>query len=295
MVEHDIWSKWLLESRFGKHPDLTYLKGLRDKVLENAKLMGDETLLDVGAGDGLIAFGALEHLSPSGRVILADISPPLLEQARSIAERMNILDRCQFIQASADNLSCFPDDSIDVVTTRSVLIYVSDKLRALCEFYRVLRPGGRISLFETVTLPQLRQRDEKWAGVGTSVYPTKDIEPISDLVTRFISGLDFSATKSMGTTDHVGYLHLCEQAGFTAADVELHLATRRGSADLDTLLSQSLNPHFPTPAEHIEQIFTPAERERFITHLKTLAQRNTGVSRSSHVFIRATKSPAPSR
>ncbi|HET9363737.1 MAG TPA: class I SAM-dependent methyltransferase [Candidatus Angelobacter sp.] len=289
MVEHDIWSKWLLESRFGKQPDLTYLKSLRDKVLENAKLTGTETVLDVGAGDGLIAFGALEHLGPSGRVILTDISPPLLEQACSIAERMNVLDQCQFVQASADDLSCCPDDSIDVVTTRSVLIYVSDKLRAMREFYRVLKRGGRISLFETVTLPQLRRHDEKWAGVGTSVYPAKDLEPISDLVTRFISGLDFVATKSMETTDHIGYLHLCEQAGFTAADVELHLATRKRRIDLDTLLSQSLNPHFPTPAEHIEKIFTPAERERFITHLKTLIETGAGISRSSNVFIRATK------
>ena len=289
MVEHDIWSKWLLESRFGKQHDLTYLKSLRDRVLENANLTGDETLLDVGAGDGLIAFGALEHLGPSGRVILADISPPLLEQSRSIAERMNVLDRCQFVQASADDLSDFPDNSIDVVTTRSVLIYVTDKLRALREFYRVLKPGGRISLFETVTLPQLRQTDEKWAGVGTSVYPAKDLEPINDLVSRFISGLNFSATKSMGTTDHIGYLHLCEQAGFTTPDVELHLAARKRSADLETLLSQSLNPHFPTPAEHIEKIFTPAESERFIAHLKMLVETGAGVSRSSNVFIRATK------
>ena len=46
---------------------------------------------------------------------------------------------------------------MDIVTTRSVLIYVEDKRRAFEEFFRVLKPGGRISLFEPInrfnTLP----------------------------------------------------------------------------------------------------------------------------------------------
>jgi len=48
----------------------------------------------------------------------------------------------------ADDLAAIPDASVDVVTTRSVLIYVRDKRRAFGEFARVLRPGGWISIFE---------------------------------------------------------------------------------------------------------------------------------------------------
>lgn len=257
MTQHDIWSKWLLETRFGNpqnpKPEMVYLKALRDKVLENAKVKENETLLDVGAGDGLIAFGALEKLGPSGRVIFGDISQPLLQEAHSIAQRMNVLNQCQFAQLSAEDLSSFPDDSIDVVTTRSVLIFVADKLRALREFYRVLKPGGRISLFETVNIAEVRQKGEKWPGVGTSVYPEDELTPISDLVFRFVSSLNYSATQSMGNTDHISYLRLCEQAGFKTAEVELHLSTRKRKASLAFLLNQSLNPHFPTPAEHINK------------------------------------------
>jgi SAM-dependent methyltransferase len=293
MAEHDIWSKWLLESRFGNpqnpQPEMAYLKALRDKVLENARLKGHEKLLDVGAGDGLIAFGALEHLEPAGRVILADISEPLLDQARSIAQRIDVLGRCQFVHSSAEDLSFLPDGSVDVVTTRSVLIYVQDKLRALREFYRVLVPGGRVSLFETVTLPRLRQAGEKWPGVGTSVFPEADLEPIGELITRFVSGLNFAASQSMANTDHIGYLHLCEQAGFKSAKVELHLETRRRRMDLDFMLNQSLNPYFPTPAEHIDRLFSPEERERFLAHLKRIVEAGTGVSRSSAAFIWAVK------
>ena len=293
MTVHDMWSKWLLESRFGNHQnrqaELAQLKSLRNKVLANAKLTGSEILLDVGAGDGLIAFGALEHLTQSGRVILADISQPLLDQARSIAERMDVLDRCRFVRASAEDLSFLPEESIDVVTTRSVLIYVKDKLSALREFRRVLKPGGRISLFETVTLPGLGRSGEKWPGIGTSVYPAADLEPLSDLITRFVSGLNFAASQSMSNTDHIGYLHLCEDVGFKSAKVELHLRTHKGRADLHTLLKQSLNPHFPTPAEHMDNLFTPMERERFIAHLEEMMQTHEGISRLSSVFICAVK------
>jgi SAM-dependent methyltransferase len=202
---------------------------------------------------------------------------------------MDVLERCQFVHSSAEDLSFFPDESIDVITTRSVLIYVKDKQRALREFCRVLKRGGRISLFETVTLPALRRSGEKWPGVGTSVYPAADLEPVSDLVTRFVSGLNFAASQSMSNTDHIGYLHLCEDAGFKAAKVELHLGTRRRRADLQTLLNQSLNPHFPTPAEHMDRMFTPLERERFVAHLEELTQTDAGVSRLSSVFISAVK------
>jgi ubiquinone/menaquinone biosynthesis C-methylase UbiE len=39
---------------------------------------------------------------------------------------------------------------VDAVTTRSVLIYVKDKRRASEEFHRVLKPGGRLSIFEPI-------------------------------------------------------------------------------------------------------------------------------------------------
>src|ERR1700728_704085 len=152
----DRWHRWLTDVRFGGDPavreqvlaDLLY--PVRDTVLDKAKLQPGDTLLDVGAGDGLIAFGALERLGPSGRVIFSDISQDLLDHCRAAATAEGLLDRSRFLLASADSLAGVADASVDVVTTRSVLIYVKDKAAALREFYRVLRPGGRASLFEPV-------------------------------------------------------------------------------------------------------------------------------------------------
>jgi arsenite methyltransferase len=64
--DQDIWSRWLLERRFGGNKAamqvaLTkYLYPWRDEILSHADLHENEILLDVGCGDGLIAFGALE-------------------------------------------------------------------------------------------------------------------------------------------------------------------------------------------------------------------------------------------
>lgn len=61
--QKDIWSQWMLNRRFGGDPErmkmmLDFLYALRDKMLSHIHLKEKETLLDVGGGDGLIAFGA---------------------------------------------------------------------------------------------------------------------------------------------------------------------------------------------------------------------------------------------
>ena len=103
------------------------------RVLDRARLAPGQTLLDVGTGDGLIAFGALERLGPTGQVIFSDISQDLLDHCRAAASAEGLLDRCRFVLTPADQLTGVPDASADAVTTRSVLIYVKDKAQAMRE------------------------------------------------------------------------------------------------------------------------------------------------------------------
>ena len=99
-------------------------------------------MLDVGAGDGLIAFGALERLGPSGQVVFCDISQDLLDHCRAAAAAEGLADRYRFVLTSADPLDGIADASVDVVTTRSVLIYVKDKAAALQAFTACSDPAG---------------------------------------------------------------------------------------------------------------------------------------------------------
>src|SRR5438067_10721446 len=144
----DQWAQWLLERRHGGDPAkqkamLKTLMPIRDKVLQNAGLAQGETLLDVGCGDGLIAFGALPLVGEHGKVIFSDLSQDLLDHCRSLAHQLGVLNRCRFLHAPAENLQSIETNSVDALTTRSVLIYVASKQLAFNEFYRVLKQAGR--------------------------------------------------------------------------------------------------------------------------------------------------------
>ena len=76
----------------------------RDRVLDGARLAEGMTLLDVGTGDGLVAFGAIARVGPSLKVVLADISPALLQRAEEAAVAQGVRDQCTFLQASAEAL-----------------------------------------------------------------------------------------------------------------------------------------------------------------------------------------------
>ncbi|MFI7280175.1 class I SAM-dependent methyltransferase [Micromonospora chersina] len=131
------------------------LAAFRDGVLEEAGLAAGDVVLDVGWGTGLIGFGALDRLGPDGRVIFSDVSLDVLDECRRTASGDG---RCSFVVASANDLAGIAEASVDVVTTRSLLIYSDRKASAFAEFFRVLRPGGRSSLFEPINrfVEQLR-------------------------------------------------------------------------------------------------------------------------------------------
>src|SRR5258708_26435331 len=154
MTQQDIWSRWLLNRRFGGDPQqmkvvMNFLNPIRDSVLSHGNLRNGDVMLDVGCGDGLLAFGALDSTA-AGRVIFSDISQDLLDHAQHLAQEMGIANRCEFMRASSDDLSAINSASVDVVTTRSVLIYVAAKQAAFNEFYRVLKPERRLSIFEPI-------------------------------------------------------------------------------------------------------------------------------------------------
>jgi len=219
----DIWSQWLLNRRFGGDPErmkkmFDFLYPIRDKVLSHINLGGNETLLDVGCGDGLIAFGALEKFE-TGRVIFSDISEELLNHAETLAQKMNVHHRCQFVRASADDLSMFEGASVDAVTTRSVLIYVSAKQKSFNEFYRVLKAGGHLSIFEPINrFGHPEPPGQLWG------YDVSLVWDIAQKVRTLYERLQPTESDPMIDFDERDLLRQAERAGFPDVHLELQVS-----------------------------------------------------------------------
>jgi arsenite methyltransferase len=286
----DMWSRWLLHRRFGGDQSamqeaLTkYLYPIRDKVLSQANLGEDQMLLDVGCGDGLIAFGALEKVANS-HVIFSDISQDLLDHAQSLAREMNLLERCQFLNAPADNLSSIADETIDVVTTRSVLIYVSAKQQAFHEVLRVLKPGGRLSIFEPINRFAFPEPSGRFLG-----YDVKPILEIAEKVEALYQSIQPPDTDPMIDFDERDLVTLAEQAGFTEIHLELQINIMPvKNGDWEGLIHMAANPKIPTLEEAIDQVLTFGERDTFVNYLRPLVEAGQGVHRSAVAYLWAVK------
>lgn len=118
------------------------LEPVRDRVLFRGGIAQGDVVVDVGCGDGLIGFGALRLVGKAGQVVFADISDELLNRCRQIASQAGVSDRCRFVSTPAETLNGIADSTVEVVATRSVLIYIDDKAAAFAAFHRVLKPGG---------------------------------------------------------------------------------------------------------------------------------------------------------
>src|ERR1019366_17467 len=151
----DLWSEWLLRRRHGGDPNhesvvRKMVQRIRDRVLDGAGLSAGTVLVDVGSGDGLIALGAIERVGPSLKAVLTDISAPLLNRVRERALQIGVTHQCTFIHTPAERLEGVAENSADVLTTRAALAYVADKPAAARACFRVLKPGGRLSIGEPI-------------------------------------------------------------------------------------------------------------------------------------------------
>jgi arsenite methyltransferase len=288
----DRWHRWLLDVRFGgdaacREKDLAeFLYPVRDTVLDKARPAPGDTLLDAGTGDGLIAFGALERLGPSGRVIFSDISQDLLAHCREAASTEGLLDRCRFMQAPADRLTGVTDASVDVVTTRSVLIYVKDKAEALREFYRVLKPGGRLSVFEPINVLMSAADPDLFSG-----YDVTPVRALAARVQALYESIQPPGADPMIDFDERDLVGHAQGAGFPVIDLELRVSVnaRKEPVPWERFMRMSGNPLMPTFEEALDRVLSPEEAAEFTRHPRPLVESGAGLERTALAYLTAAK------
>lgn len=120
----------------------------RDATLELAglaRLMPETRVLDLGCGLG----GPARRLAKvfACRVTGLDLTPEYVEVATQLAERTGLKGRVGFVQGDACETS-FQDASFDVVWSQHAAMNIPDKAKLYGEAARVLKPGGRLVLYD---------------------------------------------------------------------------------------------------------------------------------------------------
>jgi arsenite methyltransferase len=168
----------ILSSRFGKQV-------ARDRLLDRLALQGDETVLDVGCGRGLLLIGAAKRL-PRGRAVgldlwsAADLSGNLKAATLENARREGVETHVEVRDGDMREMP-FADASFDAVVANLSIHNIYDRegrRKAIREIARVLKPGGKVALqdFQHVDayaadLRDAGLRDVRVSGPGPWIFP----------------------------------------------------------------------------------------------------------------------------
>jgi arsenite methyltransferase len=189
-----------------------------------AALRLGETVLDLGSGAGFDALLAARKVHPGGRVIGVDMTEVMLAKARANARSLG----CTNVEFRLGDIEQLPigDASIDVVLSNCVLNLCPDKDRAFREIFRVLKPGGRLSV-----------SDMAWKHEPPE-FVRRDLEAIVGCIGGALVLSDYTRRlRLVGFRD----VHVEERADAARAMIEF--SGVRSGGDYDSLLSVTITAH----------------------------------------------------
>jgi len=159
-------------------PDVYNFQGVGNPHL-HAKIQKGEIVLDVGSGLGIDSTIACHATGPEGIVVGIDISENETKHALKRASEQNL--NAHFMVADMENMSKkIPSNSIDVIISNGAFCLAPNKEKAFKELFRVLKPGGRISICTTTTQEENLTPGVSWPLCMKMFIPKNDIKPLCE-------------------------------------------------------------------------------------------------------------------
>jgi demethylmenaquinone methyltransferase/2-methoxy-6-polyprenyl-1,4-benzoquinol methylase len=176
-------------------------------AIERTGLRSGDRALDVAAGSGDLSIAMAARVGREGRVIVSDINASMLSIGRDRLIDAGVAGNVEYTIADAEHLPV-RDRSLDCVTIGFGLRNVTDKDAALREFYRVLKPGGRLVVLE-FSKPQLAAIEPIYDAYSFQVLPR-----LGELLANDADSYRYLAESIRRHPDQATLLGMCEAAGF---------------------------------------------------------------------------------
>jgi arsenite methyltransferase len=286
----DKWLDWIVNRRYGgdkkqAEESMKQMNMLRDKIIGDASIKDGDIVLDIGTGDGLLGFGALEKVGPNGKVIFSDISESCVEACKEIYSSMESPNPAEFIVTPAQRLP-MDDNSVDVVMFRSVLIYIKEKQDCFKEFYRVLKPGGRISFFEPINIFTKRHQS-KHTFYGHDVSPIKDIW---EKIRTVFPGKE-EPDHPMLNFDEDDLFRFVRDAGFGELSMEVNARSQKMpvGGNWHFLFKSAPNPNSLTLEEAANKTLSSKENTKFVEFMKQKIENDPSIYLMAICYLNAVK------
>ncbi|MBM4134298.1 MAG: methyltransferase domain-containing protein [Nitrospira sp.] len=146
-----VWLRWCVEL------DNPFARNNRAAViLDHLDLEPGMTVLDLGCGPGRLTVPAAQRVGPAGRVVSVDLQAGMLARAKEKARAAD-LSNIEFVQAGAGE-GKLGRDRFDRALLVTVLGEIPDRPGALKEIFDALKPGGILSVTETLFDPHYQSR-----------------------------------------------------------------------------------------------------------------------------------------